>query len=177
MMGQVDGKVAFITGGASGIGEACARSLAREGARVVLSDLDDAAGQAVAADITAHGGIAQFVRQDVTDEAALERIVRAAVPRGGRHVSVLINNACVVHGKGWEELLDMLEQQRVILIDGTPAVGIGRHTEHRHRLDQAAVCGQDRATVRSRCAGCASVLIHAARFSFFSYSNRAGHIL
>ena len=50
-MGQVEGKVAFITGGASGIGAACARLLASEGARVVITDLDDAAGKTLAADI------------------------------------------------------------------------------------------------------------------------------
>ena len=49
MMGQVEGKVALVTGGASGIGAACAETLAREGAKVVLTDLDDAGGEALAA--------------------------------------------------------------------------------------------------------------------------------
>ena len=48
-MGQVDGKVAIVTGGASGIGAACAATLAREGAKVVITDIDDAGAQAVAA--------------------------------------------------------------------------------------------------------------------------------
>jgi NAD(P)-dependent dehydrogenase (short-subunit alcohol dehydrogenase family) len=46
-MGQIDGKVAIVTGGASGIGAACAATLAREGAKVVVTDLDDTGGQAV----------------------------------------------------------------------------------------------------------------------------------
>jgi len=55
-MGQVDGKVAIVTGGASGIGAACAATLAREGAKIVITDLDDAAGRAVAEEIGGAGG-------------------------------------------------------------------------------------------------------------------------
>src|SRR5271165_2873687 len=47
VMGQIDGKVAIVTGGASGIGAACVATLAREGAKVVVTDVDDAGGQAV----------------------------------------------------------------------------------------------------------------------------------
>ena len=50
-MGQVEGKVAIVTGGASGIGAACAATLAREGATVVITDIDDAGAQAVAGGI------------------------------------------------------------------------------------------------------------------------------
>ena len=60
-MGQVSGKVAFITGAASGIGAACARVLAREGARVVITDLDDARGEQLAAGIRADGGQAIYL--------------------------------------------------------------------------------------------------------------------
>jgi NAD(P)-dependent dehydrogenase (short-subunit alcohol dehydrogenase family) len=55
-MGPVGGKVAIVTGGASGIGAACAATLAREGARVVVSDLDDTRGQAVVNEIVRTGG-------------------------------------------------------------------------------------------------------------------------
>ena len=67
-MGQVEGKVAIVTGGASGIGAACAATLAREGARVVVTDLDDASGQAVVERIGSAGGEAIFLHQDVTFE-------------------------------------------------------------------------------------------------------------
>jgi NAD(P)-dependent dehydrogenase (short-subunit alcohol dehydrogenase family) len=50
-MGQADGKIAVVTGGASGIGAACAETLAREGAKVVLTYIDDARGHEIAADI------------------------------------------------------------------------------------------------------------------------------
>ena len=55
-MGQVEGKVAIVTGGASGIGAACATTLAREGAKVVITDIDDAGAQAVVGKIVADGG-------------------------------------------------------------------------------------------------------------------------
>jgi short-subunit dehydrogenase len=98
-----------VTGAASGIGlELCAAAAARRGVELHMVDRDGPALERALRRVNACG--ASFGSRaighvaDVTDEAALERIVRAAVPRGGRHVSVLINNACVVHGKGWEEL-------------------------------------------------------------------------
>ena len=60
-MGQVDSKVAIVTGGASGLGAACTSTLAREGAKVVVTDLDDAGGQAVADKIGSAGGEAVFL--------------------------------------------------------------------------------------------------------------------
>jgi NAD(P)-dependent dehydrogenase (short-subunit alcohol dehydrogenase family) len=67
-MGQVEGKVAIVTGGAAGIGAACAEVLAREGAKVVITDLDDARGEALAGRLRAAGREARFLHQDVTDE-------------------------------------------------------------------------------------------------------------
>ena len=72
-MGQLDGKIGIITGAASGIGAACARVLSREGAKLVLTDLDDAAGQRLAAEV---GGI--YLHHDVTDEAGWPAVVAAA---------------------------------------------------------------------------------------------------
>jgi hypothetical protein len=65
-IGQVEGKVAIVTGGASGIGAACASTLAHEGAKVVITDLDDTGGQAVADKIGSAGGDALFLHQDVS---------------------------------------------------------------------------------------------------------------
>ena len=67
-MGQVEGKVAIVTGGASGIGAACATTLAREGAKVVITDIDDAGAQAVVGKIAAAGGEAISLHQDVSIE-------------------------------------------------------------------------------------------------------------
>ena len=86
-MGRVDGKVAIVTGGASGLGEADARLLAGEGAAVVLTDINEEAGQDVAAEIGA-----EFVRQDVSEEASWPVLVDHVVERyGGR--DVLVNYA------------------------------------------------------------------------------------
>ena len=67
-MDRVAGKIALITGAASGLGAASARLLAREGASVVLTDLNEVAGHAVVRDIEAEGGSAIYVDLDVTSE-------------------------------------------------------------------------------------------------------------
>jgi NAD(P)-dependent dehydrogenase (short-subunit alcohol dehydrogenase family) len=72
-MGQVQNKVAIVTGGASGIGAACAATLAREGAKVVVTDLDDTGGQVVVDKIGSASGEAVFLLQDVTLEESWPR--------------------------------------------------------------------------------------------------------
>jgi NAD(P)-dependent dehydrogenase (short-subunit alcohol dehydrogenase family) len=63
-MGQVDGKVAIVTGGASGIGAACAETLARESAKVAVTDIDSTRGQELVAKIAAAGGQGAYLTQD-----------------------------------------------------------------------------------------------------------------
>jgi NAD(P)-dependent dehydrogenase (short-subunit alcohol dehydrogenase family) len=89
-MGHVEGKVVVVTGAATGIGRAAAESLAREGARVVLGDIDDA-GAEVAAAI---GDNAHFVHADVRSTDDVERQVRTAIERHGR-LDGIVNNAAV----------------------------------------------------------------------------------
>jgi NAD(P)-dependent dehydrogenase (short-subunit alcohol dehydrogenase family) len=91
-MGQVDGKVAIVTGGASGIGAACATTLAREGAKVVLTDLDEAGGRRVMEQIGGAGGEAIFLHQDVSLEDTWPAIIDAALRRFGR-LDVMVANA------------------------------------------------------------------------------------
>src|SRR5579862_4184687 len=91
-MRQVDGKVAIVTGGASGIGAACAETLAREGARVVVSDIDDAGGNALVARIVAAGHQAIYLAHDVTDEARWQAVVGDIERRYGR-LDILVANA------------------------------------------------------------------------------------
>jgi len=92
---RLEGKVALITGGASGMGRVASVLFANEGAKVVLTDVADEAGEATAAEIRDAGREARFVRADVSKEADAEAMVRAAVETfGGLHV--LYNNAGVM---------------------------------------------------------------------------------
>lgn len=92
MTGRVQGKVCVITGGARGLGLAAAERLLQEGAKVLLTDLDTAAGEAEATRLSSAGHAVAFVQQDVTDEVQWPRVLQAAISRWGR-VDVLVNNA------------------------------------------------------------------------------------
>jgi NAD(P)-dependent dehydrogenase (short-subunit alcohol dehydrogenase family) len=94
MAGRLDGKVALITGGGSGIGRATALLFAREGACVVIADANEQSGQETAAAIEAAGGQAAFVRVDIAKAADTRAMVETAVTRFGR-LNVLFNNAAV----------------------------------------------------------------------------------
>jgi NAD(P)-dependent dehydrogenase (short-subunit alcohol dehydrogenase family) len=89
LMGQLDGKVAIITGGTSGIGEQAAAMFAAEGAKVVIAGRREAEGNAVAARL---GENASFIKTDMLDEAQVEAMVAHALTRFGR-VDCLFNNA------------------------------------------------------------------------------------
>jgi 3(or 17)beta-hydroxysteroid dehydrogenase len=89
MPGRVEDKVAIVTGGASGIGRGCAEILAREGARVVITDVNEALGREAAKEI---GGDAIFVRHDVSSEDGWREVIAATLERFGR-LDVLLNNA------------------------------------------------------------------------------------
>jgi NAD(P)-dependent dehydrogenase (short-subunit alcohol dehydrogenase family) len=91
-MGRLDGKVSVITGAGSGIGQASARLFAREGARVVVSDIDLAAAKATVDEIVAAGGQAIAEHVDVTDLAQTVALVERVVQRFER-IDVLFNNA------------------------------------------------------------------------------------
>ena len=92
---RLDGKVAVITGGGSGMGKIASELFAGEGAKVVLTDVNDESGEAAAAGIVANGGDAAYVHADVSKESEAEAMVRAAVERfGGLHI--LYNNAGVM---------------------------------------------------------------------------------
>ena len=92
MTGRLEGKVAVITGGARGLGEASARRFAQEGARVAIVDLRDEIGGATAASIVAAGGRATFYKCDLTQIDAVEACIKAIDADHGQ-IDVLYNNA------------------------------------------------------------------------------------
>lgn len=91
MADELAGKVAIVTGGASGIGRACVERFAEEGARLVIADIDADAGQAVASSL---GDVAAFKQTDVTDADQVQALVDFAVERFGG-LQVMANNAGV----------------------------------------------------------------------------------
>ena len=94
-MGRVENKVAMITGAAKGIGRACAELLAREGAKVVLTDIDAESGESVVKGIGQAGGEALFLHHDVTDEARWDEIMAEITAQFGG-LDVLVNNAGIL---------------------------------------------------------------------------------
>jgi NAD(P)-dependent dehydrogenase (short-subunit alcohol dehydrogenase family) len=92
MTQRLSGKVAIVTGAGRGIGAACAQAMAREGAAVVVSDIDGDTAAQVAQAITASGGTATGIRADVTDEAEVKAMIDTAATQFGR-LDILHNNA------------------------------------------------------------------------------------
>jgi 3alpha(or 20beta)-hydroxysteroid dehydrogenase len=93
-MGRLDGKIAIITGAAQGLGEAQARLFAAEGAKVVMTDIQES-GARIAAEL---GDSAVFLQQDISDEAGWREVVAAAVS-SHRRLDILVNNAAINHSK------------------------------------------------------------------------------
>jgi NAD(P)-dependent dehydrogenase (short-subunit alcohol dehydrogenase family) len=93
-MNRVQGKVAIITGGALGIGKACALKLAEEGARVVITDIKEEEGQQVVAAIKAAKGDAIFIRHDTASEDGWKQVIDTTLKTYGK-LDILVNNAGV----------------------------------------------------------------------------------
>ncbi|MDO4720668.1 MAG: glucose 1-dehydrogenase [Peptostreptococcaceae bacterium] len=101
-MARLADKVAVITGAAMGIGEADAMLFAKEGAKVVVADVNETAGKKVAENIKNAGGEAIFLKLDVTDEKNWKQVMAQTVEKYGK-VNILVNNAGVSLGKTIEE--------------------------------------------------------------------------
>ena len=106
---RLENKVAIVTGGGSGFGEAIAKRFAEEGAKLVVNDIADPGGQRVAAEIErAHGqGAALYVRGDVSKNAEMAALAKATLDRYGR-IDIMVNNAGTTHRNG--SMLDVTEE-------------------------------------------------------------------
>ncbi len=112
---RLENKVAVITGAAGGIGLACARRFAAEGAKVVLSDVEATKGEAAAEAIQATGADALFAACDVGDKAQVEDLMAAAVAAYGR-LDCLVANAGIVHASDFLDL-EEADFDRVIRVN------------------------------------------------------------
>jgi NAD(P)-dependent dehydrogenase (short-subunit alcohol dehydrogenase family) len=115
---RLQGRVAIVTGAASGIGRATALALAKEGAAVLATDIDDAGGKETVASITAAGGTAIYRHQDVKSEPEWIEVVRTATTELGP-LHILVNNAGIGSGQLVTEMsLDAWNNQLAINLTG-----------------------------------------------------------
>ena len=121
-MDRISGKVAIVTGAASGLGAAITSLFASEGASVIAADINERDGQAVFKDITANGGDAVFFRQDVTSEADWQKLMDFIEERYG-HLDILVNCAGVFSSLPIEDLT--LENWRSVMSVNLDGVFLG----------------------------------------------------
>ena len=114
-MNRLEGRVALVTGAASGIGKATAKRLAEEGAAVLITDIQVDAGEATVAELRAQGARAAFARHDVTSETDWQTVVAKAVAELGS-LDILVNNAGMGDIKPIEETT-VEDWQRTVDID------------------------------------------------------------
>ncbi len=118
-MGRVENKIALVTGGAMGIGKACALTLAREGARVLVTDVADEDGRNVIEEITSNGGDAQYMHHDVTQEDQWQSVIAKILELHGG-LDVLVNNAgiAIAATSITEMALADFQKQNAVNLDG-----------------------------------------------------------
>ena len=129
---NLDGLVAVVTGGGSGIGMAAASLLAQAGARVIIADRDQSACEGAVSTIVAQGGSASAVTADITDEAAVEKLFADTMKRE-EHVDILVNNAGIAIRKPAVDL-SLPDWDRVVAVNMT-GIFLCARTAARHMIN------------------------------------------
>ncbi len=162
-MGRVSGKVALVTGGASGLGKATAAALAREGAKVVVADVNEAGAKQLAGEL---GGAALALRLDVTSEADWQRAIAETLRAFGA-LHVLVNNAGIVVVRSIEDT--SVEELRRVLAVNVEGVFLGC----KHAIPAMRAAGSGSIINLSSAAG----LVGTPPFAAYSASKGAVRLL
>ena len=165
-MARLDSKVAIITGAASGLGKADAIQMAKEGARVILTDINEADGQAVAAEI---GENALFMKQDVREQAGWQAVTDLALEKFGR-LDVLVNNAGIVIVADPESTT--LEQFRLANSVMSESVYLGC----KYAIPAMQKCGGGKTESGGSIINMSSIASHLGFPVFFAYSAAKGAV-
>lgn len=165
-MGRLEGKVAVITGGASGIGEASVRAFAREGARVVIADIQDERGRKLAGEL---GRGVIYQRTDVTSESDVQAAIERAVREFG-HLDCMFNNAgfggvaggiAEIPQEGFQKTVDVLFKGVFLGMKHAAAVMIPRRSGV--ILSTASVAGLRAVDATHIYSACKAAVIHLTR--------------
>jgi len=164
-MTRLDGRVAVVTGAASGIGRASVLRFAAEGARVVAGDVDVAAGERLVEEVAAAGGSATFVRTDVSAEDDLRALVTEAAGAEGR-IDILFNNAGIgtfvpfskLEPEEWDRVVDV--DLKAVYLGCRVALPYLRRSRHAVILNTASQSGlQGQAMNQAYCAAKGGVVL------------------
>ena len=125
-MGRIQDRLAIVTGGSTGLGKATCELLAREGAKVVIADIQDELGSGVAEEIKSRGDSAEYSHMDVTAEAQVREVCAAVFERYG-HIDILVNNAGITGAPKPTHEITVAEWDQILNVD---AKGVFLCTKH-----------------------------------------------
>lgn len=169
MGSELAGKVAVITGGASGIGRASVELFVSEGARVVIADMDEANGQALAASL---GDKAVFIRTDVSERAQVQAAVDLAVSRfGGLHI--MFNNAGMSCGAYPDFIDDRLDDFDRVMRVNVLGPMLGTQIAARHMKDHGGGAILNNSSIAGSLAGHAMMTYRASKAALNQFSKSA----
>ncbi|MFM5931797.1 MAG: SDR family NAD(P)-dependent oxidoreductase [Novosphingobium sp.] len=168
-MGELSGKVAIVTGGASGIGRASVDLFVAEGAKVIIADMDEGAGQALA---DGHGENAAFVRCDVSERDQVQAAVDLAVSRfGGLHV--MFNNAGMSCGAYPDYLDDRLDDFDRVMRVNVLGPMLGTQIAARHMKQHGGGSIINNSSIAGTLAGYAMMTYRASKAALNQFSKSA----